>query len=93
MTVAILRLELQLGHCESLREKRRRVQAIMSKLHQHFNVSSAEDGRVDDPAHATLVFAVVGRTRRETRETLDHVADAVAAYPRAELLSQVITEV
>ena len=93
MTVATLRLELQLGKCESLREKRRRIQAITTKLHQHFNVSSAEDGRIDDPSHATLVFAVVSRTRRETRETLERIADAVAAYPRAELLSHVISEV
>lgn len=93
MTVATLRLELRVGSGDSLREKRRRIQAIQTKLRQHFNISIAEDGRVDDPAHATLVVAVVGRSRRETRETLDRVADALAAYPRAELLSQVITEV
>jgi uncharacterized protein YlxP (DUF503 family) len=93
MTVATLRLELRLGNGDSLREKRRRMQAIMSKLHQHFNVSVAEDGRGDDPSHASLVVAVVGRSRRDTRETLERIAEAVAAYPRAELLSQVITEV
>ncbi|WP_406700228.1 DUF503 domain-containing protein [Singulisphaera sp. Ch08] len=93
MTLATLRLELRVANCESLREKRRRMQAIMSKLRQHFNVSITEDGRIDDPSSALLIVAVVGRTRRDTRETLDRVADAVAAYPRAELLSQVITEV
>lgn len=93
MTVATLRLELRVGPCDSSREKKRRIQAILTKLRQHFNISIAEDGRSDDPTLATLVVAVVGRTRREARETLDRVADALAAYPRAELLSQVITEV
>jgi len=93
MTVATLRLELRVGNCYNLREKRRRMRAILSKLHRHFNVAVAEDDRDDDPAHALIVVATVGRSRRDTRETLDRVADAVAAYPRADLLSQVITEI
>jgi uncharacterized protein YlxP (DUF503 family) len=92
MTVATLRLELRVGNCYTQREKRRRMQAIMSKLHRHFNVSVAEADRDDDPSHALLVVAAVARNRRDARETLDRVADAVAAYPRAELLSQTITE-
>lgn len=93
MILATLRLELHVVNCESLRDKRRRMQAIMSKLRQHFNISITEDGRIDDPAHALLIVAVVGRVRRDAHETLERVAEAVAAYPRAELLSQVITEV
>ena len=69
------------------------MRAIMDKLHRHFNVSVAEVDRDDDPAQAVLVVAAVGRTRREVRELLERVADAVAAYPRAELLSHAITEV
>lgn len=93
MIVATLRMELRVDHCHTLREKRRRMQAITTKLHRHFNVSVADGGREDDPAHALLVVAAVGRSRRDARETLERVADAVAAYPRAELLSQAITEV
>jgi uncharacterized protein YlxP (DUF503 family) len=93
MTVATLRLELLVGNCQSLREKRRRMRTIVSKLHRHFNVSVAEADRDNDPASALLVVATVGRTRRDARETLERVADAVAAYPRAVLLRQEITEV
>jgi uncharacterized protein YlxP (DUF503 family) len=93
MTVATLCLELRLGGCLTLREKRRRIRAIMSKLHRHFNVSVAEAERDHDPAHATLVAAAVGRSRRDARDTLMRVADAVAGYPRAELLSQALSEV
>ena len=91
MTVATLRLDLRLGHCDSLREKRRRMRAITGRLHRHFNVALADDDR-DDPAHGLLVVATVGRNRREARETLERVADAIAAHPRADVLSQAITE-
>jgi len=93
MTVSTLRLDLRVGDSPSPRERRRRLQTIMSKLRQHFNVSVAEDGRIDDPAQVSIVVAVVGKNRRETREILEHVVEAVDAYPRAELVNHVITEV
>ena len=92
MTVAILRLELRVGNCYTLREKRRRMQAIVSKLHRHFNVSVAEGDGESNPALALLVVAAAARSRREARQTLERVADAVAAHPRAEVMSQLITE-
>ena len=69
------------------------MRAIMDKLHRHFNVSVAEADHAGDPAQSIVIVAAVGRPRREVRETLEQVADAVAAYPRAELLSQAIHEV
>jgi MYXO-CTERM domain-containing protein len=92
MNVATLRLELRIGDCHTLREKRRRMRAIMTKLHRHFNVSVAEADRDDEPALALLVVAAAGRHRRDVRATLDRVAEAVAAHPRAELLSKTLTE-
>ena len=93
MTVVTLRLDLRVNHCQSSRDLRRQVGAIMDKLHKHFNVSVADaepDGRVD---HAVLVVAAVGRTRREARQTVERVADAVAAHPHAEVLAHAISEV
>ena len=93
MTVATLRLNLRLGHCHTPRETRRRMRAIMDKIHRYFNVSVAAEDDDHDPSLVTLAVVAVARTRREVRELLDRVADAVAAYPRAELLSHDITEV
>ena len=93
MTVATLRLNLLVADCHTTREKRRLMRAIMEKLHRHFNVSVAEGAHDSDPSQADLTVAVVARTRREARETLAHVADAVAAHPRVELLSHAILEV
>jgi uncharacterized protein YlxP (DUF503 family) len=92
MTVATLHLELIVKNCHTFREKRRQMGAISTKLHRHFNVSVAEADPEGDPTRALLLVATVGRSRREARETLERVADAVAAYPRAELARQEITE-
>jgi uncharacterized protein YlxP (DUF503 family) len=93
MTLATLRLDLRVSECSTARERHRRMQVIMDKVHRSFNVSVAaqEDGA--DPSQATLAVVAVARTRREARALLDRVVDAVAAYPRAELLSHDITEV
>ncbi len=92
MTVATLRLELLVTDCTTQREKRRRMRAILDKLHRHFNVSVAELDEAD-PRHARLAVAAIGRSRREVHETLQRVSEAIAAHPRAALLSQIITEV
>jgi hypothetical protein len=93
MTVATLRLELLLADCHTNREKRRLMRAIMEKLHRNFNVSVAGGDQDANPTHSDLTVAVAARTRREAREILARVADAVAAHPRAELLSHAILEV
>lgn len=65
----------------------------MERLHQSFNVSIAESDRGSGSDESVLLIAAVGRTRREARETLDRVADALAVHPRAEVLGHAITEV
>ena len=53
----------------------------------------AEADHDGDPSRTVLAVVAVGRSRWLVRETLDRVADAVAAYPRARLLSQAIVEI
>jgi uncharacterized protein YlxP (DUF503 family) len=90
MIVAVLRLEINLTPTAASRDASRQVRAIIDKLHRHFNVSvAASDGRDE----VVLTVAVAARTRRDGRETLERVADAVAAHPRAEVLRRTITEV
>jgi hypothetical protein len=93
MTVATLRLDLRVGNCHSLGEKQRRMRAIMDKVHRSFNVSVAAMDHDHDPLQVTLAVVAVARSRREVHALLARVADAVAVYPRAELLSHDITEV
>jgi uncharacterized protein YlxP (DUF503 family) len=93
MHLAAIRLELRIKDCLAVRVKRRRIRAIVEKLHKHFNVSVAEVDRRDHPSESVLAVAVVAETRREARELLGRVADALAVHPRAELLGHVLIEV
>jgi uncharacterized protein YlxP (DUF503 family) len=93
MTVVTLRIDLRLNPCQSARDARRQVQAIMDKLHRHFNVSVAGSGGEGGPDRVVLLVAAAGKTRREARDTLARVADAVAAHPRAEVLGHDVNEV
>jgi len=93
MTVATLRLNLRVIQCPTARDRRRQLQAIAGRLHQAFNVAVATGDGHESADRAVLVVATVGRSRREARETLLRVADAVAAHPRAELLDHEFTEV
>jgi uncharacterized protein len=93
MKVATLRLELLIYECRTLREKRRRLEAIITRLRRHFNVSVAEVDLHDWPSEAVLGVAAVGSSRWEARETLKRVADAVGVYPRAALVRHAIYEV
>ncbi len=88
MHVAMLVLELRLHDCSTLRQRRQRVAAIVGKLRQHFNVSLVELSRENSSEAVSLAVATVARTRREARDHLERVADAVASYPLADLITR-----
>lgn len=92
MHVALLRLDLQIEGRVSLRQKRQLIRAILDKLHDHFNVSAAEVDHHERADLAGLAVAAVGRSRRDARVVLEHVAEAVGAHPQAELIGSVIND-
>ncbi len=83
MYLAMLRIEVRIGR--GFRAKRRVVRAMVDKIHRHFNVSVAEVDRSGHPSESVLGVVVIASGRREAREILDRVAEAVAAHPRAEI--------
>jgi len=94
MPVVSLVVELRLVGCGTSRQKRQLVEAILGKLRTHFNVSAAEVGR-EDPAPdavAAFGFAAVARTRRDAKEVLERVVDAVSAHPRADVVKVAFDE-
>ncbi len=94
MPTSSLVLEVRLDGCGSARSRKAQAETILGKLRKHFNVAVADltPDRDGVGGVAALGFAAVGRTRREAREVLDRVADAVAAHPRAEILKAVFHE-
>jgi uncharacterized protein YlxP (DUF503 family) len=93
MTVATLRLELRVGDCPSLRERRRRLGKIAAKLRRNFNVSVAEDDRIGSPTAGALVAAAVGNSYVSARDVLERVADAVGVHPQVEVVAHALHEV
>ncbi|WP_435010594.1 DUF503 domain-containing protein [Tundrisphaera lichenicola] len=85
MYLAFLRIEIRIGG--GPRAKRRTVRTILEKVHRHFNVSVAEVERSGHPSESVIGIASLAESRREAREVLDRVSDAVQAHPRAEVLS------
>lgn len=91
MFLAMLRLELRIT--DAPRAKRKTVQAMLDKIHRNFNVSVAEVDRASHATESVLGVAAIGPNRKEVREVLDRVADAVAAHPRAEIIAVNLTEI
>jgi uncharacterized protein YlxP (DUF503 family) len=87
MHVATLRMELRLSDGSARREKRRLMHEIEDKLRRHFNVALAEVDRSDPVGGAVLGVSTVAATRREARDTLERVTEAVAAHPLVEVLA------
>jgi len=84
MHLVTILVEVRIG--SGFRSKRKTVQAILDKIHRHFNVSVAEVAGEGHPSQSTLGVAALGSSRREVREVLGRVADALVAHPRAEVL-------
>jgi uncharacterized protein YlxP (DUF503 family) len=78
-------LRLQLPDCRSPRDKAQRADAIVLRLRQAFNASIAPVGPEDPPSELLLAAVAVARHKAEARETLQHIADALAAHPEARL--------
>ncbi len=93
MPVVSLVLEVRLQGCASAKQRHATVDAILNKLRKHFNIAVAELNRDTPGDVAALGFAAVAKTRREARELLDCVADAVAAHPHAEIIKAAFNEI
>lgn len=90
MHLATIRVTIEVE--SGLRSKRKTVQAILDKLHRHFNVAVAELEGVTHPTQSVLGIAALAPTRREVRSLLDQVADALVAHPRANVVEVAWTD-
>lgn len=93
MPVVSLVLEVRLDGCASARQRKPVADEILGRLRRHFNVAVSDLNRDEPGDVAALGFAAVGRTRREAKDVLDRVADAVAAHPRAEIVKAAFDEI
>ena len=77
MNVGVCRLSLRIPENGSLKDKRRVVKSITSRVRSKFNVSAAEVDDNDIWQLATLGFCCVSNDGRHTNEVLSRVVDFV----------------
>ena len=73
MSVGILTLTLYLPDCHSLKEKRRRIKPILSRLQKEFNISVVEVDHHDVWQSSQLMVACAARDGRDAEKTLSQV--------------------
>ena len=71
--VGILTVEIHIGGCRSLKEKRQVVQSLIARLRNDFNLSVAEIDHHDLHQRACLAMACVGNQTDFVNRVLDSV--------------------
>lgn len=77
MRVGMLRAELRIPGCRSLKEKRRPLKSLLERLRNRFHVSAAEVDYQDKHQRAAIGVAVVGSDGRHVAERLRAVREFI----------------
>lgn len=85
MFVGVCRLSLRVPHSHSLKDKRAVVRRLRDRVAQQFGLALREIDGADTWQRADLGFAVCGRERAETDQTLRRVIGFVAAHGQGEI--------
>lgn len=83
MIVGVIRWQLSLPGCRSLKEKRMVVRSLRDRVRHRFNVSVAETDHQDVWTRAEMTVAVVAGDRRFADSVLDKVDRFVEEDGRA----------
>lgn len=84
--VGVLTVELHIGGCRSLKEKRQVVQSLMTRLRNDFNLSVAEVGHHDLHQRACIAIACVGNQTDFVNQVLDTVLERLEREARIMLI-------
>ncbi len=86
MVVGIGIITFRLHDCHSLKEKRKIVKAIISRLRNNFNASVAEVGANDIHQKAEIGFALAGNDRMVINSKIDKMFNLADDLGLAELI-------
>jgi len=91
MTTGVCKIKLHIPASQSLKEKRRIVKSIISRLRNQYNISIAEVDDYDLWQLATLGISCVSNSRQHVDEVLTKVMKFVAqCYPDVEIIDHEI---
>jgi uncharacterized protein len=74
ISLGLLTLQLSIPGCTSLKEKRRRLKPLLTRLHREFDISCAEIDALDVWQSTVLACALVSNDPNHTRRVLQQVA-------------------
>jgi len=73
MSLGVLTLHIHIPGCSSLKEKRRRLKPLLSRLHREFNLSVTEYDHHDVWQSSTIACAFISKDNGHTQRTLQKV--------------------
>ncbi|MER3403060.1 MAG: DUF503 domain-containing protein [Armatimonadota bacterium] len=88
--VGLLTVELYIGGCRSLKEKRQVVQSVTRRLRNDFNLSVAEVDHHDLHQRACLAIACVGNRSEFVNQVLSTVLERLQSEGRIVLLENTL---
>jgi uncharacterized protein len=91
MLIAAVLIELELGRTDSIKEKRRVVKSILSRVEQRFRVSVAEVADQDHRSSICIGCVKVGIDPHKLRSQMHKVIRFVESLGLAELVSDEVT--
>jgi uncharacterized protein YlxP (DUF503 family) len=77
MSLGVLTLKIHIPGCSSLKEKRRRLKPLLTRLHREFNLSVTESDHHDVWQSATITCAMISTDRGFTHRSLQKVVQWV----------------
>lgn len=86
MTVGLCTVELFIPDGHSLKDKRRVLQSVKSRVRDKFNVSVAEVGEQDLWQRAILGLACVANESAHVNQVLDQAVNLIRAVPTIQLI-------
>ena len=86
MQVGIVTLRLMVRQSNSLKDKRRVIKSLKTRIHNKFNASVAEVDSLDSRQQAVLAASVVAGERRFVNSVLSKLVEFVRRDPGAELV-------
>lgn len=89
MNTGICRIQIHLPENQSLKDKRRILKSLISKLRNHYNISVAEVDDHDLWQLATLGISCVSNHDQHVDETITSITKFIAQnYPELEIVDQ-----
>lgn len=91
MLVALMRLDLRIPGCRSLKEKRQVVKSLIGGIRSKFNVSVAESGYQDLWQRSELAVAIAAGEGHHARTVASEVLRFIETFPKVEVLDHETT--